>query len=60
MYTSSKELPKITTHVLQEMKARGEKIAMLTGYDYSMARLLDEAGIDVILVGDSASNNGRT
>ncbi|GMT44689.1 MAG: 3-methyl-2-oxobutanoate hydroxymethyltransferase [bacterium] len=52
----SKRLPKITTHVLQEMKLKGEKIAMLTGYDYSMARLLDEAGIDVILVGDSASN----
>ncbi len=52
----SKDLPKITTHVLQEMKNRGEKIAMLTGYDYSSARLLDEAGIDVILVGDSASN----
>ena len=52
----SKDYPKITTHVLQEMKQRGEKIAMLTGYDYSMARLLDEAGIDVILVGDSASN----
>lgn len=51
-----RELPKITTHVLQEMKQKGEKIAMLTGYDYSMARLLDEAGIDVILVGDSASN----
>ena len=52
----SKELPKITTHVLQEMKQRGEKIAMLTGYDFSMAKLLDEAKIDVILVGDSASN----
>ena len=47
---------KITTHVLQEMKLKGEKIAMLTAYDYSMGRLLDEAGIDVILVGDSASN----
>ncbi|MBU2650377.1 MAG: 3-methyl-2-oxobutanoate hydroxymethyltransferase [Bacteroidetes bacterium] len=47
---------KITTHVLQELKLKGEKIAMLTAYDYSMARLLDEAGIDVILVGDSASN----
>ena len=47
---------KITTHVLQEMKLKGEKIAMLTGYDYSMAMILDEAGIDVILVGDSASN----
>lgn len=53
---STKDFPKITTHVLQEMKLKGEKIAMLTGYDYSMARLLDEAGIDVILVGDSASN----
>ncbi len=52
----TRDLPKITTHVLQEMKLKGEKIAMLTGYDYSMARLLDEAGIDVILVGDSASN----
>lgn len=47
---------KITTHVLQEMKLRGEKIAMLTAYDYSFATLLDEAGIEVILVGDSASN----
>lgn len=47
---------KITTHVLQEMKLRGEKIAMLTAYDFSMAKILDEAGIDVILVGDSASN----
>lgn len=53
---STRDLPKITTHVLQEMKLKGEKIAMLTGYDYSMACLLDEAGIDVILVGDSASN----
>lgn len=47
---------KITTHVLQEMKLKGEKIAMLTAYDYSMAKILDDAGIDVILVGDSASN----
>ncbi len=53
---TTRELPKITTHVLQEMKQKGEKIAMLTGYDYSMAKLLDEARIDVILVGDSASN----
>ncbi len=53
---SSKNIPKITTHVLQEMKLRGEKIAMLTAYDFSMAKILDEAGIDVILVGDSASN----
>ena len=47
---------KITTHVLQELKLRGEKIAMLTAYDYSMAQLLDESGVEVILVGDSASN----
>jgi len=46
----------VTTHVLHEMKLRGEKIAMLTGYDYSMARILDAAGVDIILVGDSASN----
>ncbi|MGE0078599.1 MAG: 3-methyl-2-oxobutanoate hydroxymethyltransferase [Bacteroidales bacterium] len=46
----------VTTHVLHEMKLRGEKIAMLTAYDYSMARILDAAGIDVLLVGDSASN----
>lgn len=47
---------KVTTMRLIEMKRRGEKIAMLTAYDYSLARLVDEAGIDVILVGDSASN----
>lgn len=47
---------RITTHTLQEMKEAGEKIAMLTGYDFSMARILDDAGIDIILVGDSASN----
>ncbi|MCD4736759.1 MAG: 3-methyl-2-oxobutanoate hydroxymethyltransferase [Bacteroidales bacterium] len=47
---------KITTHVLQEMKLKGEKIAMLTAYDFSIAKILDETGIDVILVGDSASN----
>lgn len=47
---------KVTTHVLQEMKLRGEKISMLTAYDYSMARIIDSADIDVILVGDSASN----
>ena len=46
----------VTTHVLYEMKLKGEKISMLTAYDYSMARILDESGIDVILVGDSASN----
>lgn len=52
----SSSAKKITTHVLQEMKMKGEKISMLTGYDFSMARILDEAEIDIILVGDSASN----
>jgi len=47
---------RVTTHVLHEMKLKGEKIAMLTAYDFSMARILDQAGIDIILVGDSASN----
>ncbi len=47
---------KVTTHRLKEMKQRGEKIAMLTAYDYTMAKIVDGAGIDVILVGDSASN----
>ena len=47
---------KVTTHRLYEMKQRGEKIAMLTAYDYSMAQIIDRAGMDVILVGDSASN----
>ncbi|MCB0620738.1 MAG: 3-methyl-2-oxobutanoate hydroxymethyltransferase, partial [Saprospiraceae bacterium] len=56
MSVHQKSPRRVTTHVLQAMKAKGEKIAMLTGYDYSMARILDEAGIDVILVGDSASN----
>jgi len=50
------EIKKITTHQLQAMKDRGEKISMLTAYDYSMAQLIDEAGVDIILVGDSASN----
>ncbi len=52
----SKEVKRITTHVLQEMKQKGEKIAMLTAYDYSLATIVDESGIDIILVGDSASN----
>lgn len=52
----SSRAKKVTTHVLQEMKRSGEKIAMLTAYDYSLARLVDGAGVDVILVGDSASN----
>jgi 3-methyl-2-oxobutanoate hydroxymethyltransferase len=52
----TRNIQKVTTHVLQEMKLQGEKIAMLTAYDYSFAKILDGAGIDVILVGDSASN----
>jgi 3-methyl-2-oxobutanoate hydroxymethyltransferase len=51
-----KDVKKITTHVLQEMKFNNEKISMLTGYDFSMAKILDQAGVDIILVGDSASN----
>lgn len=50
------DVTKVTTHVLQRMKQQGEKIAMLTAYDYSMAKLLDSTRIDVILVGDSAAN----
>ena len=56
MPTIKKEVKRVTTHVLQEMKQKGEKISMLTAYDYSLAGIVDEAGIDVILVGDSASN----
>lgn len=52
----NKEIKRITTHTLQSMKVEGKKIAMLTAYDYSMARILDEAGAEVLLVGDSASN----
>jgi 3-methyl-2-oxobutanoate hydroxymethyltransferase len=50
------EFKKVTTHALQEMKRKGEKISMLTAYDYTMALLVDRAGVDVVLVGDSASN----
>ena len=50
------QVRRVTTHVLNEMKLRGEKIAMLTAYDYSIARILDATSTDVILVGDSASN----
>jgi len=50
------KVKRITVHTLQEMKESGVRISMLTAYDYSMARIIDDAGIDVILVGDSASN----
>lgn len=52
----NKEVKKITTHTLLKMKTAGEKISMITAYDYSFARIFDAAGIDIILVGDSASN----
>src|SRR6185312_1437079 len=51
-----KEVKKITTNTLQKMKSNGEKISMITAYDFSFAKIFDSAGIDVILVGDSASN----
>ncbi len=51
-----KKVRRVTTHVLSEMKLRSEKIAMLTAYDYSMAGIVDSAGVDIVLVGDSASN----
>src|SRR5688500_2706087 len=50
------EIKRITTNTLLRMKSSGQKISMLTAYDYSIARIIDGAGIDVILVGDSASN----
>jgi 3-methyl-2-oxobutanoate hydroxymethyltransferase len=50
------QIKRVTTHVLQEMKQSGDKIAMITAYDFSIARILDSTGIDVVLVGDSASN----
>ena len=56
MSKAKKSYARITTASLQEMKANGEKIAMLTAYDYTLASLVDQAGVDVILVGDSASN----
>jgi 3-methyl-2-oxobutanoate hydroxymethyltransferase len=52
----NKDIRRVTTHTLHEMKLRGEKISMLTAYDYTMAGIIDAAGVDVILVGDSASN----
>lgn len=54
--TQNTTIKKITTHTLLKMKERGEKISMITAYDYSFARLFDAAGVDVVLVGDSASN----
>jgi 3-methyl-2-oxobutanoate hydroxymethyltransferase len=54
--SSHKEIKKVTTQTLQTLKNNGEKIGMLTAYDYTMARILDAAGVEVLLVGDSASN----
>lgn len=54
--STHKEVKRVTTHTLLEMKEHGEKISMLTAYDYSMATIVDQAGMDVVLVGDSASN----
>lgn len=56
MSTYTEDNRKVTTHRLLEMKQRGEKISMLTSYDFSMASIVDQAGMDVVLVGDSASN----
>lgn len=56
MSAATGDVKRVTTHQVQAMKTRGEKIAMLTAYDFSMARILDEAGVDILLVGDSASN----
>ena len=56
MSVHNPDIKRITTHTIQEMKTRGEKISCLTAYDYSLARLVDAAGVELILVGDSASN----
>ena len=56
MSSAKKSYTRITTKSLFEMKVNGEKIAMLTAYDYTLAGIVDQAGIDIILVGDSASN----
>lgn len=56
MSSHKSDIKRVTTHQLQSMKERGEKISMLTAYDFSMARIIDAAGVDVLLVGDSASN----
>jgi 3-methyl-2-oxobutanoate hydroxymethyltransferase len=54
--STAAEIKRVTTHTIQKMKTSGKKISMLTAYDFSFARIFDDAGIDVILVGDSASN----
>ena len=54
--SNKSDVKKITTNTLQKMKENGEKISMLTAYDFSLARIVDSAGVEVILVGDSASN----
>lgn len=56
MSIHSSDIKRVTTHIIQEMKTRGEKISCLTAYDYSMAGIVDAAGVELILVGDSASN----
>jgi len=56
MSVAKKDYKRITTRTLIEMKENGEKISMLTAYDYTMAKIVDSSGVDVILVGDSASN----
>jgi 3-methyl-2-oxobutanoate hydroxymethyltransferase len=56
MSVHSSDIKRVTTHIIQEMKTRGEKISCLTAYDYSMAGIVDAAGVELILVGDSASN----
>ena len=56
MSVAKKDYKKVTTNTLAEMKQNGEKISMLTAYDYTLAKIIDGSGIDIILVGDSASN----
>ena len=56
MSVHNSDIKRVTTHIIQELKNRGEKITALTAYDYSMARVVDAAGVELILVGDSASN----
>ena len=56
MLQINKNYKRVTTNSLQEIKSNGDKISMLTAYDYTLAKIIDNAGIDIILVGDSASN----